>query len=676
MLTERKWGTTCRVLLLAAGMLLSSVGTGFAQPLVSQVTLVAAAAAVNTPLPADANNLSSVTFTVSAAGSYSITVTDLEEPLGSALAALNVSVATPTGSVAQVSAAGTTKSQSVTLAVGTTYTITPLATAAAGSPGGSFSVAISGPGTLQGTFTGQDVWAVSAASASLQPGQAALSTQFKVTDAGNYTLTLSDDDFPVALSSVQLIVLDSSGNPVAPTLSYPGTTSEALPSLATGTYDLFVIAQAAGPANAGLYGLRIVGGSSGTSVAFDATEPVGSVTVSPITIKTAGTVDLEVNDLAYPAALGSFQALAAEGSSVLANIPASTGSTPVPLSALIGTVQVYVLAQPGGGGQGSYAVYATESGTTLTDVASPVLDSTHYGYAYATPSLAAGSYQFDLHDYQVPQMFASLSGAVEQQGALVANSQVQSTGTIPTFSTAAGAANILVFPALQAAGDDSLFGVVLSALGVVAFNTTQGVGSSFSSTNVTIPASGNYSLEVTDLGFTASFSSLFVILTSGQTVTNEIIGAGEVPITVNAAGTYVLNVLAQPGAAANYGLYGLQMTQAQAPTVTLTANPTTVAAGAQSMLTWSSSNATSCSASGGWSGSLATSGSQQSPAISKTTTFVINCTGVGGNVSASAIVTVNSSSGGGGGAFGADTLCALLALASCVLWRRTYPRPL
>jgi hypothetical protein len=668
---RKRWRT------LITAILLASANFAFAQPapLVDQVNLVQGPGAVNTPLPADPNNQAAVTLKVTTTGSYSITVTDLAQP--SALAALNVSLATSTASVAQISAAGNSKSLNVTLTAGVTYTVTPLATATNGSFGGSFSVVISGPGNFQW----QDVWTVSAASAPVQPGQSILSTQFKATDtcnsnpngACNYTLTLSDAAFPVGLSSVQLIIVDSTGTPVAPTpinVSAPVAASVGL-ALPAGTYDLFVIAQATSPADAGLYGLQIVGGSSGTSVVFDATEPVGSLTAgTPLKITAAGTVSLEANDLAYPAALGAFQALVAQGSGVLARIPTSTGSTPVQFPVSVGTAQVYVLVQPGAGGQGSYALYATEGGATLADVAAPVLDSTHYGYAYAVSSLAGGSYQLALHDYQLPQPFGSLSAAAEQLGLLVVNSQVQGTSNESAFTAAAGASTILVFPTLQAAGDDSLFGVVLSATGVSAFNATQGVGAAFSSVSVNIASGGNYALQATDLGFTAPLSSLFVILTSGQSVTNEIVGAGEVPVTVNAPGTYVMNVLAQVGAGANYGLYGLQFEQAAKPTVTLTANPTSVAAGGQTQLSWSSNGATSCTASGGWNGALATSGSEQSSALNATTTFAITCTGSGGSASASVAVTLKSSSGGGGGALSGQTIGVLLGLAAWVLWRR------
>ncbi len=81
-----------------------------------------------------------------------------------------------------------------------------------------------------------------------------------------------------------------------------------------------------------------------------------------------------------------------------------------------------------------------------------------------------------------------------------------------------------------------------------------------------------------------------------------------------------------------------------APTVTLSANPTTVASGGGSMLTWSSTGATSCTASGGWNGSRPTSGSQAVSGIQATTIYALACTGAGGTASDDATVTVSGSS--------------------------------
>lgn len=86
------------------------------------------------------------------------------------------------------------------------------------------------------------------------------------------------------------------------------------------------------------------------------------------------------------------------------------------------------------------------------------------------------------------------------------------------------------------------------------------------------------------------------------------------------------------------------------PTVDLRANasngPITIAFNTAANLTWSSTNATGCTASASvatpvWSGGKATSGSQSSGNLTSSRTFTLSCTGAGGNASDS--VTVNVS---------------------------------
>ena len=78
-----------------------------------------------------------------------------------------------------------------------------------------------------------------------------------------------------------------------------------------------------------------------------------------------------------------------------------------------------------------------------------------------------------------------------------------------------------------------------------------------------------------------------------------------------------------------------------APTVTITATPSAITAGGSTTLAWSSTNATSCTASGAWSGAQATSGSiSESPAANAT--YTLQCTGTGGSATASASVTVTA----------------------------------
>jgi len=90
-----------------------------------------------------------------------------------------------------------------------------------------------------------------------------------------------------------------------------------------------------------------------------------------------------------------------------------------------------------------------------------------------------------------------------------------------------------------------------------------------------------------------------------------------------------------------------------APTVTINANPSSVTSGGSSNLTWSSTDATSCSASGAWSGSRPTSGSASTGALSAANnTFTLSCSGAGGSAAASASVSVTGSSSGA--TFGLD----------------------
>jgi hypothetical protein len=77
------------------------------------------------------------------------------------------------------------------------------------------------------------------------------------------------------------------------------------------------------------------------------------------------------------------------------------------------------------------------------------------------------------------------------------------------------------------------------------------------------------------------------------------------------------------------------------PTATLAAAPTAVAAGGTAALTWTSTNATACTASGGWNGALGVNGSRTTAAVSAATSYSLACTGPGGTSPvATAIVNV------------------------------------
>ena len=68
-----------------------------------------------------------------------------------------------------------------------------------------------------------------------------------------------------------------------------------------------------------------------------------------------------------------------------------------------------------------------------------------------------------------------------------------------------------------------------------------------------------------------------------------------------------------------------------APVISFSASPLTVDEGGASTLTWSATNADSCSASGGWTGDRNTSGTVSTGPLTAGTTFSLTCTGAGGS---------------------------------------------
>jgi Subtilase family len=120
-----------------------------------------------------------------------------------------------------------------------------------------------------------------------------------------------------------------------------------------------------------------------------------------------------------------------------------------------------------------------------------------------------------------------------------------------------------------------------------------------------------------------------------------------------------------------------------APTLTLAS--TSIVTGGSTTLTWSSANTSDgCTASGGWSGPLASNGTQTvNPSAVGSDTYTLVCANVAGTSPAtSATLSVTaaatpppSSGGGGGGALGLSTLLGLLALCAARARHSLRSRP-
>ena len=109
-----------------------------------------------------------------------------------------------------------------------------------------------------------------------------------------------------------------------------------------------------------------------------------------------------------------------------------------------------------------------------------------------------------------------------------------------------------------------------------------------------------------------------------------------------------------------------------APTLTVTATPASVPSGGSSNLSWSSTDASSCTASGAWSGSQPTSGTASTGALTNASNiFTLSCSGPGGSTSRSATVTVQGSSATSGLDFPGSA-----ATSGTIRFRFTNPLPI
>jgi hypothetical protein len=79
-----------------------------------------------------------------------------------------------------------------------------------------------------------------------------------------------------------------------------------------------------------------------------------------------------------------------------------------------------------------------------------------------------------------------------------------------------------------------------------------------------------------------------------------------------------------------------------AVTVNLTADPTSISNNSSTTLTWESTNADECTASGDWSGSKAATGTETINSLTSDSHFILSCSNASESVSGSVDVTINT----------------------------------
>ncbi len=110
------------------------------------------------------------------------------------------------------------------------------------------------------------------------------------------------------------------------------------------------------------------------------------------------------------------------------------------------------------------------------------------------------------------------------------------------------------------------------------------------------------------------------------------------------------------------------------PGIYLAADPFKVSKDGSSTLTWTTINADSCTASGGWTGGKLLSGSETVGPIASETVYTLSCVNAEGQSTRSVRITIDDGSGGGGSGSSATAFAACLYLCFAFLMRRRTTR--
>ncbi len=538
-----------------------------------------------------------------------------------------------------------------------------------------------------GTTTGSITSSTGSAAGSItNPGNVSAINTLNISAADSYTFSLSDLQFPVALSTAPSGILYQGASIIA-----SGITSGTTLNLSPGVYTLVTSAQASSTVNAGVYSVSLTGalGSVPVSLAI----PVGTaLTVKQYQNPSAQSVTLTVTDYHFPAPLVSAAALVTaggiEGGTPGGAVVVTTSATggQVTGSAPAGNLTVFGYGSAGST-SGTYSADITTRSTDLFTVAQGVGPNV---YAFTTSApLTAGAYQATAADLRYPTPLQGLSFAVAQAGTILMSSATAST---VNFTATAVNAVVLV-SALPPASGIGLLDVNVQSSGSSAgliLDQTQSVSSEpvlFNAQPLTLNGDITLNAVLTDLKIPSAFANSTLIISRGSQVITQ--GTDGATLTFSTTpGTYQLSVVASPPASQKTGLYGTSIALTP-PNATFTASATSIATGGTVILTWTSEYATNCALQGGTLDTVvpitntvqgidvASSGSQ-SVTVPSTATYMLTCFGQNDlMVTKSLTVTtsVSTTAGGGGGGGGAIDLAWLLIGAGILISRRSGASP-
>ncbi len=329
---------------------------------------------------------------------------------------------------------------------------------------------------------------------------------------------------------------------------------------------------------------------------------------------------------------------------------------------------------------GSALIYSTFLGGTTNSSSGAAIAVDPAGSAYVAGVTQATDFP------TTPNAFQSTSDGVgvAHQAAFV--TKFDPSGATLTYSSYLGTGG---------SGGAAATGIAVNALGE-AFVTGSASGASFPSVN---------SVQPTDPGSTNAFLTQFNASGSALLFSTYLGGSqdqGATGVALDASGNAyltgytsstdfpILNALqatnreTAPNDTPGTAFVAKFATAAAAtpPTVTISASPASITLGANSTIIWSSTNATSCTASGAWSGTEATSGSLAvTPSALGNSSYTLTCSGAGGTSGPStAVLTVNPvvsvtiTGKAGGGSLGLGSILGLALLLAARLRRLLSPK--
>ena len=400
---------------------------------------------------------------------------------------------------------------------------------------------------------------------------------FTVTNAGQYTVTLTDvgkqsNAGAYAFTALSLVIYQNSQ--VVKVISVAEATASLKTdsvALVAGNYSAQVLGTTTG---ASLYSVLISNSASTVLNTAGAITSVSSTTSSDLStlqpqlsLVAGRSYTLSTSDIAFPAALSSLNVTILVNG---ANLPCQLTATSGPCTFVAGNQnQLFAIAAKSPtAAAGLYSIRLVDT-TTSSAVISSVYPVGNLSNPVSVTLPTTDAYQILGTDLKTPDPLNNLQLLLLQDVTVLASQSVAGTSQLNTFNANAGTAKLYVVG--SATSNGGIYGVQISRTGTVVYsnasvispaNTINQTGYFFAAT---LPAAGNYVLNLNDLNFPQSFKTLSVAVTQGGVTIGTLSAAGTLTINNAAAGAIQINVIAQPNAAGQ-GLFGLTLAASNSTT--------------------------------------------------------------------------------------------------------------